>query len=416
MAIEITVPRLGWTMEEGTFLGWLKRDGESVREGEALFTLEGDKAAQDVPATDAGILRVPEGAPGTGDTVRVGALLGHLLAPGEVFVSGTGGRPAPSPSAESPSVPATIESVAAPDRASPSLPGAPAPSAIRISPRAARAAAALGVDWTALRGTGSTGRIRERDVVAAANGLQRRDPTVPGDGAPPRMPGRGIPVGTARRTIARRMAAGVHEAAPVTLTIRADATQLVRARAESKDVATADRPAPSLDDLFVKLVATALQEHPLLNSQWHGDTVFLPDEINIAVAIDTEHGLVAPVIRNVPGLDLHQIAAASRAMIRQARAGRLGREQLEGGTFTLTNLGGLGIETFTPILNLPQSAVLGIGRIAPEPVVVGGEVVVRDVVPLSLTFDHRAMDGAPAARFLETLRELLAKPPPRPAP
>ena len=162
----------------------------------------------------------------------------------------------------------------------------------------------------------------------------------------------------------------------------------------------------------MKLVATALQKHPALNSQWHEDKVFSPDEINIALAVDSERGLLAPVIRNVPALSIHQIAATSRTLIEKARAGRLAREQFEGGTFTVTNLGSFGVETFTPIINLPQCAILGIGRIAREPVAVAEQIVIRDIVPLSLTFDHRVLDGATAARFLATLRQLVDEPVP----
>ncbi len=162
-----------------------------------------------------------------------------------------------------------------------------------------------------------------------------------------------------------------------------------------------------MNDFFVKLVAAALGQHPSLNAQWHGDGIFHPDEINIAIAVDTENGLVAPVIQNAPALSVQQIGAISRALIDDARNSRLTPEQFAGGTFTVTNLGRLGIDVFTPIINLPQCAILGIGRVAHEPVMLDDKIVPRRLVPLSLTFDHRVVDGAPAARFLETLVQLI---------
>jgi pyruvate dehydrogenase E2 component (dihydrolipoamide acetyltransferase) len=216
-----------------------------------------------------------------------------------------------------------------------------------------------------------------------------------------------------RRTIARRMSEGVHHAAPVTLTTRADATQLVRRRESFKtSAANSPKAAPTFTDILAKLTAAALQQHPLLNAQWRDDGVFIPDDINIAIAVDTEDGLLAPVLRDVARLTLEQVAAASRSLVEQARARRLTPGQLQGGTFTLTNLGSLGVDAFTPILNLPQCATLGVGRIQREPVVAGAEIVIRERFTLSLTFDHRIVDGAPAARFLQTLRAFIESPEP----
>jgi pyruvate dehydrogenase E2 component (dihydrolipoamide acetyltransferase) len=203
------------------------------------------------------------------------------------------------------------------------------------------------------------------------------------------------------------MSAGVHEAAPVTLTVRADATNLLLAREKAGVAGAADGPRPTLNDYFVKLVAIALKLQPALNAQWHGDAIFHPDEINIAIAIDTENGLVAPVIQNAAAMSVEQIGAMSRALIDEARNGRLTPEQLARGTFTITNLGRLGIDFFTPIINLPQCAILGIGRVARQPVMLDDKIVARQLVPLSLTFDHRVVDGAPAAGFLETLVQLI---------
>jgi pyruvate dehydrogenase E2 component (dihydrolipoamide acetyltransferase) len=258
-------------------------------------------------------------------------------------------------------------------------------------------AAELGVDWTGLRGSGRDGRIRERDVRAAATA---------------RPDGRLIPHTTIRRTVAARMVAGVTQAAPVTLTTKADATNLVNLRDQFRASGAPDGDVPGYTDLVVKLAAGALREHPLLRAQWRDDGLFVPYRIDIALAVDTEAGLLAPVVREVDRLTLRQVAARSRELIAQARAGRLSAEQMRDATFTVTNLGGLGVDAFTPIINLPQCAVLGVGRIVREPAVVEGRVVPRDVLTLSLTFDHRVVDGAPAARFLDTLRRCLEQPAP----
>jgi pyruvate dehydrogenase E2 component (dihydrolipoamide acetyltransferase) len=399
-------------MEEGVFLGWLKRDGDCIKSGEPIFTLESEKAVQDVEATEDGILRISPTGPVAGSTVMVGALIGYLLAEGEyVEFQATAARPDDHAGTGQSPVPAAQSIAAPPPRASRSEPdgdrsGREA-STLTISPRAARAAAALGVDWTKIRGTGRTGRIRERDIMAVASRHERH--TIRAQNVTPgsRMLGRMAPVSATRLTIARRMSAGVHEAAPVTLTARADATNLLLAREKTNAPGAVDATRPTLNDYFVKLVAVALQRHPSLNAQWHGDGIFHPDEINIAIAIDTDNGLVAPVIQNAPAMSVQQIGAVSRTLIDDARNSRLTPEQLARGTFTVTNLGRLGIDVFTPIINLPQCAVLGVGRVAREPVMLDGKFVARQLVPLSLTFDHRVVDGAPAARFLETLIQLI---------
>jgi pyruvate dehydrogenase E2 component (dihydrolipoamide acetyltransferase) len=373
MAIPITVPRLGWNMEKGVFMAWLKREGETIRPGEPLFELEGDKAVQEVEALDGGILRLQPDAPRPGDTLPVGAVLGYLLAPGE----------APPWEQTAPTV------------ARPSIAVATEPA---ISPRARRIARELGVDWKHLKGSGRTGRIRESDVRAAA----------PKPGA-----GQIIPITPVRRLIAERMLAGTQTTAHVTLTTRADATNLVHLRDQFKVSATSpDAVVPSYTDFIVKLTAAALRKHPMLNASWTQDGIRLSEGIHIGIAVDTEAGLLAPVVRDVPALGLLQVASACSELIEQARSRRLTPEQMQGGTFTITNLGLYGIDAFTPILNLPQCAVLGVGRINREPAVHNDQIVPRDMLTLSLTFDHRIVDGAPAARFLDTLRHYIEQPGP----
>lgn len=390
MAIEITVPRLGWSMEEGTFAGWLKQSGDSVSAGEPLFALESDKVTLDVESLDSGILFVPPHSPATGATVVVGQSLGFLLAPGEAAPDASNaGQPAAAslpeaaPAAPGPSVPAQTPTR---DGRTP------------VTPRARRVAAELGVDTTLLRGSGKGGRIREADVRAAATSLPAE--------------AHAVPITTLRRTIARRMMESRQNTAPVTLTSRADATALVALRNQWK-LKLAPGPAPSYTDILAKLAAIVLQKHPALGGRWEADHIAVPGKAHIGIAVDTPEGLLVPVLRDAASSSLADLARRSRELIAAAQARRLHAEDLAGGTFTITNLGAFGIEAFTPIINFPETAVLGVGAIRQEAVVLkSGGLAAREQMTLSLTFDHRVVDGAPAARFLYDLVHLIEAPPP----
>ena len=390
MAIAITIPRLGWNMDEGVFAGWLKRDGETVVPGEPLFSLEGDKATQDVESIDPGVLKIPPNAPVAGDRVVVGAVIGYLLQPGEVNI----------PSRE-PDPPAGVAS-------SPAPAPAPARSTRRdgrpSTPLARRLARDLGVDWTRLRGSGQGGRVRKVDVLEAAR-VEPRGPS-------PASPARSVLVSPVRRTIAARMVQSRQTTAPVTLTTTVDATNLVNLRNQFKEAGTPDQVVPGFTDFVVKLAALALGDHPLLNARWAVDRIEFADETHIGIAVDTEAGLFVPVIRGAAALGLGRIAELSRDLTRRARENRLLPGEMQGGTFTVTNLGAYGVEAFTPIINPPECAVLGMGRIARQPVMDGDRVVPRERMALSLTFDHRIVDGAPAARFLQSLGRKIENPAP----
>ncbi|MFA6107196.1 MAG: dihydrolipoamide acetyltransferase family protein [Candidatus Latescibacterota bacterium] len=408
MAIEITLPRLGWSMDEGVFVQWLKQDGEQVKAGEPLFSLETEKAVQEVEATDSGLLCIPPGSPAEGDMIPVGQVLGYLLAAGEEPPAGPlPVRPAAEPS-EAEGAPAAGGTTATEPVAL-----GPAPTirpTVPVSPRAARLAAELSVDLAVVTGSGRSGRIRERDVRAAAT-AGGGSPVVPADGRRfTASPDREVPVSTARRMIAEKMMQSQTATAAVTLMVQADATHLVSLRTQLKALATDGEPLPSFTDILIKLVAVALAEHPQLNSRWTGERIVLCGGIHVGVAVDTEAGLVVPVIRDVPGLTLREVAARSRDLIDRARSRRLASEEMGGGTFTVSNLGPMGIDAFTPIINAPECAILGVGRITRQAAVVGDAVVPRDRLWLSLTFDHRIVDGGPAARFLERVRVLVENP------
>jgi len=399
MATEVTIPRLGWNMDEGTFVGWLKSDGQHVSAGEPLFRLEGDKATQDVESLETGILRIPLDGPKHGDKIVVGTLIGYLVGPDDEapFEATVAWGSAVNRAAQSREGEAPFE----PEKAAARTEPRPPRMKPRISPRARRAARELGVDALGLKGSGHDGRIVERDIRAAG-----QTQTAPSAGY------HEIAVTPIRRTIADRMAQSAQTAA-VTISTTVDATNLVNLRQQFKVVAgEGGGPSITFTDIITKLTALALEKHPLLNSRWNGDKIVVSTAINIGIAVDTESGLLVPVIHDVPRQTLRQLAARSRDVFERARRGALCAAEMHGGTFTVTNLGPLGIEMFTPLINLPECAILGMGRIQKQVVVDDRQFVARDRMTLSLTFDHRIVDGAPAARFLQSLSLLIENPSP----
>jgi pyruvate dehydrogenase E2 component (dihydrolipoyllysine-residue acetyltransferase) len=455
MAVELLMPRLGWTMEEGVFVQWLKQDGEQVRPGDLLYTIEGDKASNDIESFESGILRIPPDAPAPGTTLLVGALLGYIVQPGEPApFEATDHRPPTTDMYGGPSVAAS--GVAASGVATPSV-AAPTTNdngqrttdnRPMISPRARRVARELGVAWAALVGSGRTGRIVERDVRAAARAqatpvraspLARRVAEELGvdigqlaTDAPGRRIGRAdveqaarsarpapaagtaTPLSGVRKISTARLAESARTVVPVTLTTDADATELARLRKQiAADLASSGLPAPSYNDMLIKLVALALSEHPALNASFVEEGIVQHTAAHIGVAVDTDRGLLAPVVHDAGRKSLQQIAADSARLIEQARMGKSLADDLRGGTFTISNLGMYQIDAFTPVINLPECAILGVGRIQARPVVIDEEtdtVAVRRMLALSLTFDHRVVDGAPAARFLNRVREFIERP------
>jgi pyruvate dehydrogenase E2 component (dihydrolipoamide acetyltransferase) len=302
------------------------------------------------------------------------------------------------------------------------------------------------VDWTTLNGSGITGRIVERDVLAAAalppTPRPRAAPAVrkladehgvdlnvvPARGPVGRITRADVRLATSRqasrplaqamspirRVVSERMATAARTVAPVTLTTEADATDLAQFRARLKEELKGTNEAvPSITDLMVRLVALALLDHPDLNASLEGEAIVRHEGVHIGVAVDSERGLVVPVIRDAHLKSIHAIAAESVSLIEAARRGTIATSDLSGGTFTVTNLGMFEIDAFTPIVNLPECAILGIGRIVSRPVVIDEDtetVAVRKMMALSLTFDHRVVDGAPAARLLQQVTRLIEYP------
>jgi pyruvate dehydrogenase E2 component (dihydrolipoamide acetyltransferase) len=399
MPINITLPRLGWSMEEGKFLAWLKRNGDAIKEGDPIFTLESDKAAQEVEAIDSGILHIPPNGPQPGDVIKVGHVLGYLLAEGE---NPPATPPETSPTdSENPPIRSSDKTMSGFSESAGNQSHS-AGDSFPASPRARRAAKEHRVDLITLTPTGKGGRIRERDVLAAATstlitGMKQ------------------VPLTPMRRTIAARLMHSRQTTVPVTITARCDATALLAFRQQLKSITPSLQHSiqvvPTINDILVKLTAAALRQHPMLAATWAEDHLLLPENIHLGIAVDTEAGLLVPVIRDVGTSTLTQIAVQSQKLIAAARSGQLAAVDMQGACFTLSNLGSLGVEAFTPVINPPESAILGIGAIVREAVPLDdGTFTARDRLTLSLTFDHRVNDGAAAARFLQTLRQLIEHP------
>ncbi|MFQ5914597.1 MAG: dihydrolipoamide acetyltransferase family protein [Nitrospinota bacterium] len=420
MATQVTMPKLGLTMEEGTVLNWKKQAGESVEKGEPLLVIETDKVEFDVEA------------PASGTVLKTFANEGDVIPTGQViaFIGEAGEKVAPAPAAPAPE-PAKTPAVAAPQPAvpvaaapAPAIPEAGGDGRIFISPLARKLAREMGVDFTRIKGSGPRGRIVKDDILKAA----RAAPAAPGVAAappvrpvavqqvaaPPVAPGGildTVPVRGMRKVIAERMARSWASAPHVTEVIDVDATKIVEMREASKAVwEEVFGVKVTYNDILVHQVARTIRRYPRVNCRLNGDVIEILADVNIGVAVNVEGGLIVPVIRNVDQKDLGQIARESQDLARRAREGGLSPDELHGSTFTISNLGGYGIQVFTPIIDLPNSCILGIGKITKTPVVVDGEIAIRDIVYLSLSFDHRIVDGAPAAEFLALLKKTLENP------
>jgi pyruvate dehydrogenase E2 component (dihydrolipoamide acetyltransferase) len=280
----------------------------------------------------------------------------------------------------------------------------------RVTPVAARTAQALGVDVAVVSGTGPRGQITKADVMAAVEppAIEPAPPVVEPAPAVEAVRLEGV-----RRIIAERMAASARQTARVTLVSEVDATALVEARERLKaDVAEAWGFAPGYNDLLGIIVARALHETPYMNARLSADggSIERLPSVNLGMAVDSDRGLLVPVVRDADHKGLRAFAVELRALVERARSGQARPDDLSGGTFTLTNLGMYDVDAFTPVINLPEAAILGVGRIQAKPVVREGQVVVRQMLTLSLVFDHRLVDGAPAARFLQRIKQLVENP------
>jgi len=395
MPITITVPRLGWSMDEGVFVGWLKQDGVAVKAGEPLFSLEGDKASQEIEATDSGILCIPPDAPKAGDPVKVGALLGYLVGENESLAPAQAVQP--SLAQNQPAKPmapvGAVTGVAAAADSATTAPAGRAPAEVLISPRARRRAEELGVDYRRLQGSGASGRIVEEDVLAAAKQ----------DRAPSSSP--------MRRTIAHRTSESFARAPHFYLTAEVDATALIALRERLlAEIEQAAGVRPTLTDLLLRAQALALRDSPHANSIWKDNQVVPLSGCDIGLVVGLHNGLLIPIIRAADAGGLAELAKQRHSLVQAARAGQLPPEATQGGATSLSNLGTTVVDAFAAVIAPPHSSMLAVGRAAARPFVVDGQLVVRATLKLCLSVDHRVMDGGPAAEFLGRIVDLIQRP------
>jgi pyruvate dehydrogenase E2 component (dihydrolipoamide acetyltransferase) len=423
MATKVVMEALSPTMEEGRLVEWKKGEGDPVAVGDVLAEVETDKAVMELVARAGGTLLkqvVPAGA-----TVPVSELVALIGEPGEAVENG---KPAPAdtrPEATAPSPPARPATA-------PAAPVAPASTVlsagrVKASPLARRIAAERGIDLGGIPGTGPEGRVVLRDLEGApaapraagapAGGAPAPTAPAPAAPAPPRpvvvrtpdgAPFTDVPLSQIRKTIARRLAQSIGPIPTFYLTTEVDMERAWDAREGLK--ALGEGPKVSFNDIIIKAVATALRQHPACNAWWQDDRIRYWHEVHVSMAVAIEEGLITPVIRHTDLKSLREIAAESHDLAGRARERRLMPEEYTGGTFSVSNLGMLDIEEFTAVINPPETGILAVGRIVQKAVVHEGQLAVRRRLRLTMSCDHRVIDGATGAQFLKTLKAMLENP------
>jgi pyruvate dehydrogenase E2 component (dihydrolipoamide acetyltransferase) len=413
MATDVKLPRLGQGMESGVIVRWLKSEGEPVVRGEPLYELDTDKVTQEVESELDGVLAkivVAEGDVDVGATVAViesnGAADTPAETPADDSPSDAAAAPTPDDAAETgpPASPPSAEAQAADGRP------VATPTRLKASPLARRIARERGVDLASLQGTGPEGRILADDVERGATG--GGSATTPPPAAPAALPSGEIevvPLTSIRRTIARRLTEAW--AAPVfQLGVSADMTEVLALREQLVERLAEGDAKPTVNDVLVKLTGAALVRHTPVNATFTGEEIQRHPSAHIGIAVAAPQGLVVPVIRDADRRTVQEIAGARADLVGRARDNKLTVQDMEGGTFTISNLGMFGVEQFTAVLNPPQVAILAVGAVKDEPVVTDGELDIAPILRMILTCDHRAIDGADGAQFLQTLVALIEQP------
>ena len=407
MSNEIRVPTLGESITEATIAQWYKKPGDAVAIDEPLCELETDKVTIEVPAQSAGVLA--EVVVGEGETVEVGALLGSI---------GEGDCVAPAPAAEAAPAPAPEAAAPAPEAVAPAATPTPAVTG-DLSPAVRRVVEEHGLDPAQITGTGKGGRLTKQDAMAAADRSQAPQVAqAPQVITPPQAAAtvsgareERVKMTRLRKTIAARLKESQNTAAQLTTFNEVDMGALMQVRRDYKDLFEQKYGARlGFMSFFARACVTALREIPAVNAEIADDEIIYKNYINMGVAVGTEKGLVVPVIRDVQDMGLADIELAVADMGRKARDGKLSLEDLQGGTFTMSNGGVYGSLMSTPILNMPQSGILGMHKIQDRPMVVDGAVVVRPMMYLALSYDHRIVDGKEAVTFLVRVKECLETP------
>ena len=413
MATEVKLPRLGQGMESGTVVRWLKQEGDRVEKGEPLYELDTEKVTQEVEAEASGVL------------LKIAIQEGEVPVGQTVAVIGEEGEDVPQAEETEVDEEPQEEGSRAPERDAEREEGAEASAArqtsepateirepdrngrVKASPLARRIARERGIDLAQLRGTGPEGRIVAEDVERA----EMAPAEAPAPAAAPAAPPGEIevvPLTSIRKTIARRLTEAWQ--APVfQISMSADMGRALALRKQLVELAK-DGPKPTISDVLTKIAASALMRHRRLNAEFAGEEVRIHPSAHVGMAVATDRGLVVPVIRGADRLSIQEIAAARVDLVDRARGGKLQQADLDGGTFTISNLGMFGVQQFVAVLNPPQVAILAVGAVEETPVVRDGEITARPLMSLTLTCDHRAVDGADAADFLRTVRSMLEEP------
>ena len=415
MAYELLMPQLGLTMEEGTVSQWIKKEGDAIKVGDVILEITTDKLTNEVVSEYEGtLLKI---VAQEGEDIPVKGLLAYIGQPGEAV--GGAAAPAAAPAAEA--------APAAAPAAAPSA--APAPVAangkrIRISPLARKTAAKMGVDYSAIAGTGPSGRIVLKDILAAAE-AQKAAPApaaaapaaAPAPAAKPAAPKTGlelmegdtvVKLAGMRKVVSERMWASHNEIPPVTQNIKVDVTELMKFR---KTLLAMTGKKYSVNDLVLKATAKCLRQHPEMLVSLDGNQIIQRAHVNLGMAVALDNGLIVPVIRDADKMGLDELAAKAKDLATRAKENKLGADEYKGSTFSVSNLGMFGIETFTPIINQPDAAILGVCAIQDELALdEEGNVTKKQVMRLSVTLDHRLLDGAVVAKFQMDLRDLLQNP------
>ncbi len=422
MATKVYMEALSPTMEEGRLITWLKNEGDQVNEGDLLAEVETDKATMELVARGSGVLR--KRLLGDGETANVGTVIAVIAAPDE-DISSIAGESAPSGAAPAKAPEQKEEAIAQAEQAvaasgEPSPPAAPpaqaapaAPAAaqgeqgrVKASPLARKLAQEQGVELGGVQGSGPGGRIVKRDVEAAAQA-----PSAPAAAAA--APGAAftdVPLSQMRKTIAKRLTQSIGPVPHFFLTIEVDMTQTMSLRKKINESLADQGVKVSPNDLVIKAVAMALTRHPWVNAAWTGESVRLYNEVHIGVAVAVDEGLITPVIRDANRKGVGEIASTVKELAGRAREKKLKPEEYTGSTFSISNLGMFGIEEFTAVINPPEAAILAVGAVADKVVAENGQPVVRSRMRVTLSCDHRVIDGATGAQFLQTLKSYLEDP------
>jgi pyruvate dehydrogenase E2 component (dihydrolipoamide acetyltransferase) len=406
--IEVPMPKLSMTMEEGELISWVKQEGDQVRAGEVIAEVNSDKVEMEVESpADGTLVRLTAAE---GDVVPVGVAIATLETEAEDLLGGLLDTPA-----------TTAETAAATEKAAPEVevpseaadePALAEATRAPAVPAARRRAGELGVDLAAVTGSGPNGLVRVTDVEAAATPAPAAPAAQPVAAAAPADEVEEVPLSSMRRVVARRLVESMQSTPHFYLTSTVDAEALLDFRAELNQqlAGRGDEVKVSVNDLIVKACAVLLRANPALNVSFGGDKLLIHQRVHVGIAVAVDGGLVVPVVRDADQKSLTQVASEASALIGRAREGKLAGDDVGGGTFTVSNLGMYGIDQFTAVINPPEAAILAVGAAIPEPVATDDGVAVHRRMRLTLSIDHRALDGATGAQFLAQLKEVLEHP------